>query len=307
MSDTSHTWRDEIEHILAEIAADPKAKLLRVPTVDDALSLANQAPVGVMAPSLTKAERHLLSTHREELAFLLRERCVMDFYGRPDASRSWHRSVTKDRDVEVPREADWSARADRVLRFDDGRHEQEANDVIGACLAGRSALRFDQLANVSLRIAPSESARVYSALHQLDLGRFDESRSILDEVRSETRSATMASMCWENIGFSFLREVRSVESVLAYRSAALASSERVAPALFWLSTAIATGDAGSATAAAGVVDDRVPDGHSAVRWTEAEVHRYVESGASRGQRKSILGQLESCGPVATRVLNAFQA
>lgn len=62
----------EVEALLAEIARDPRSSLLRAPRARNLPELFR--PPDLVRPSatfLTRAERHLLAVHREEVAFLL--------------------------------------------------------------------------------------------------------------------------------------------------------------------------------------------------------------------------------------------
>lgn len=62
----------EIDGLLREIAADPKSKLLRVRRPVDVRVFAETRPaIGVATAGLTKAERHLVQAHREEVAHKL--------------------------------------------------------------------------------------------------------------------------------------------------------------------------------------------------------------------------------------------
>ena len=93
MTDYSEHFSPDLEAILQEIARDPRAKMLQVPS-SGALAYATRPPmVSVAAAGLTSAEVEVLRVHREELGHRLKERCLIEFFSRPDAAVRLHRSV----------------------------------------------------------------------------------------------------------------------------------------------------------------------------------------------------------------------
>ena len=270
MSDTPETWRQAIEQILAEIAADPKSRLLRTPSVESALSLVDQGAVGVMAPSLTKAERYLLETHREELAFLLRERCVLRFFGDPVGCLRFHRSLTVRQELILPSASDWRRRAVRASGTDlDDVRSQHAVDVLTRCVevAPGVSSGVDELAASSLKLVGSESAQFYLAANRQGGTGDTEAREMYTDLLHSTRSELVKSLCWEGIGFAYYAAGRYHDAASAYQSSAESHQGRVSPVLFWLTSAAAADDR-SLEAAVDCVEASVPPGHFMVDWLE---------------------------------------
>ena len=307
MTDEPESWRTEIEEVLKEIASDPKARLLRIPPVKNLLALANQGPVSVHAPSLTTAERYLLATHRQELAFLLRERCVMELHADPRTNARHHTSLTADRDYEIPTERDWSRRATEALSSDlEGPSFRDALDALSACVGTRpgGGASVAQLASSSIRVAPSYEAQMYIAEDLLDRGRIEESRGLYEEVLASTGSELLQVFCWENIGVGCLQSNRRNEAVIAYRTACELGSRQVSPPLPWFAAALAAGDEKEATEAARFIDQIVPSGHPLVSMT---VHALSEIVCARDKKRVARMDFEGIGEEAARILHVFQS
>jgi hypothetical protein len=302
MTDTPDTWRQEVEQILAEIAEDPKARLLRVPSVDRALSLARQEPVGTLAPGLTKAERYLLATHREELAFLLRERCFIAFHADPRASSKWHRYLDFE-SVEVPDESDWRHRAREATDCDlaDPTCESCIATLRSASVDAGVAVRVDALAAASLRIATSDAARTYLALQLVESNRHEEARSICHDLRTSTKCSLVESVCWENIAWSFQVEGLRRDAATAYRSSSDASTERIMPRLFWFTSAVLAGERHEALLAGRAVEDSTPQNHDAVGWAENAARVFARSRSSKGE----WAEIDPPGGATARILDAL--
>ena len=97
----------EVEHLLAEIAADPNSSLLRIPRAKVLPELFRPPdPIRQSAHFMTSAERHLLAVHREEVAHWLRvglvfartqgKRLGKTYFTDSDVDRvSWTRSKSR--------------------------------------------------------------------------------------------------------------------------------------------------------------------------------------------------------------------
>jgi hypothetical protein len=308
MNDAPETWRETIERIIAEIAADPKSHLLRVPSIDSVLSLARQSAVSALAPNLTKAERYLLATHREELAFLLRERCVMMLFSDTPERSKWHRSTTIDRDLSLPDDADWRRRTGQVLECElDSQRTAEERDLLGECVASNApasnmAIR---LAAASQRIVPTETASIYTAMQLLNDGRLEESRALHGEVLVSSTSACHVSMCWENIGFAYYANGRYSDAASAYRTSSAKCSNRVSPGVFWFTSAVSAGDASEASTAARFVEESVPRGHSIVAYAERTVRALASGDGALRRNAEQTASLSGTGENTRRLLDAF--
>ena len=308
MSQVPEYQRREIEQILKELAADPKATLFRIPPIENLLALVKQPKVGVHAPSLTSLERHLLLAHREELAYLLRERCVAALFSGSYAKRGWHKSLAVHRDLDVSDSADWRRRTGQALTSTctDGRAAR-AQSVLAECVAtGADASgSVARLAAASLRVAPSDEGHIYAAMQCLNDGSLKESRRIHREVLASAGSELIASICWENIGLAYFRAGRYQDAVAAYRSSSASCSERVAPVVFRFSSAVAAGDEHEASEAARIVELAVPVGHSLVGWTEEAVRGMAGTNEDTRHCAEAMRARDDVGEITRRLLNAF--
>jgi hypothetical protein len=98
------TLDPEFEEVLREVAADPDSSLLRVPRPKRIRSLFDRgSAVGALEPGLTRAEQHLLQVHRNELAWLLRQACLVKLVEGPKSRLYVSRYITAERQVELMR------------------------------------------------------------------------------------------------------------------------------------------------------------------------------------------------------------
>ena len=267
--------RDEIEAILREINADPKAKLLRVPSADNLLALADQPQVGVYAPSLTAAERHLLQTHREELAYLLRERCYMEFYAQPDADVKWFRSQSSAQDAPVDRHGDWRERVVSSLDFDDERASDAVrvlSEVVDSRPTGSRGV-LKSLAGAAVRVAPSNRSRLYLANEAIDRGDLCAATQVCEFVIANESSRSLLSYAWHAQGLIHQMEDRREDAVASMECASLLT-ERPRTAVAWLVSATLAGNERAQACAAARMRSLSGVGHSSRIQAEGALARF---------------------------------
>lgn len=170
----------DFEALLREVAANPRSSLLRVERPRMLPELFDEhVHVGAQRAGLTSAERHLLQVHRGEVAWLLREACMIKLIEGPRSRRYVSPYSGPGKKVELL--------SDRQL----ARHVQEteaaASDSID-CLDGLELLKrcvadrvgeepnVAELATASLRLEPSDQARLMVGL---DLANGDSPRTAI--------------------------------------------------------------------------------------------------------------------------------
>lgn len=220
----------DFEALLREVAANPRSSLLRVERPRMLPELFDEhVHVGAQRAGLTSAERHLLQVHRGEVAWLLREACMIKLIEGPLSRRYVSPYSGPGKKVELL--------SDRQL----ARHVQEteaaASDSID-CLDGLELLKrcvadrvgeepnVAELATASLRLEPSDQARLMVGL---DLANRGAPRSALTVLRhfwlSDPREARVA-IALEYAGRAFA-DIDTSKAYNAYKRSSEEPSGRV--------------------------------------------------------------------------------
>lgn len=174
MTDPVQVLSPELEELLVELSADPNSTLLRVerPREFRDLSL-RRADVSARRPDWTHAERKLLESYREEVAFLLRYQYYAQFVN--DARYAPLRELwTQDRYRGLP--ADEDRLRDRLATTARSLQSECPADHLNALVSECVGLSQDpttapiRLAAASLRLVPHSSARLYMAYEYMRIG-----------------------------------------------------------------------------------------------------------------------------------------
>jgi hypothetical protein len=148
----------EVRGLLEEIVADPRSRIRLAPR--RALSTWFDAGETARASDITrtKAERHLVEVHREELAALLCEASWISYWKAPILA---HRPVGPDGSLYNPTycEPEWRLRAKR-----EKYSASDASNILRQCLNGIEPHQGERLALASLSLIPRDLARYYFAL-----------------------------------------------------------------------------------------------------------------------------------------------
>jgi hypothetical protein len=217
-------FEPEIEGLLREIAADPRSTLLRVDRPAVVRGLFDRGlPIRAHATGLTSAERHLLQVHRAELAFMLRQACVSKLYAHPEAKFRLIRNVAPGVRVEAPPPSHWRRNLGHELRIAraDGI-EFEGIELLQSCVAADGFARASvaQLAAASIRLEPTDQARIYSAVALMFDGDDRTAVDVFHRVIDATSSRRMQACAWTEIGDAANRQGRFGNAIICYRTAA---------------------------------------------------------------------------------------
>ena len=250
MNDYSEYFNPELEAILQEIARDPRAKMLQVPSSGALVYATKQPQIGVAAPSLTSAEVELLNVHREELAERLKERCLIEFFRQPGAEKRLHKSVEVGRRLEVRDVNEWQRDTEGVLGYQaEDERSKLASDVLQQCIQDDRdrPVSITQIATAMMRVAPLEQARVYIALDLLEKGREADACSLYREVLADKPSSLIESYAYEGLANALWNRGVHEDAIKASQSAAAASRTRAIPVISGLSYSLQLGDIQSAS------------------------------------------------------------
>jgi hypothetical protein len=158
----------ELEGLLRELAADPESSLLKVPREKQIPSLfLHSTAVEAHARNLIVTERHLLATHRAELSGLLRQACLLRLVEGPDSRLYLYRHITATRSCTPFDIPTLKSRLNYSRRFDTPLSEHlSATELLERCVTTPHSRTPSvcELATASLRLEPTESARILAAI-----------------------------------------------------------------------------------------------------------------------------------------------
>ncbi len=151
----------EIRGLLEEIVADPRSMIRLAPRRALRTWFDTGETVRASDVTRTKAERHLVEVHREELAALLCEAAQISYWRAPGLA---HRPVGADGKLYNPteREPDWRRRAEPEVVSPSGSFH--GVELLRQCLVAIESHQAWTLAQASLSLVPRDKTRFYVAL-----------------------------------------------------------------------------------------------------------------------------------------------
>jgi len=299
----------ELRGLLHEVASAPAAEVLRgggPPVLAGLDELCGGGRARTFDLSL--AERELLRTYRDEIAWLLRQTWLREVYG--DPARRLSRSLRVDRELELPTGEAWRRRRDRALDDCPPRAGvEDALDLLGRWMLGGPG-RPDtyRLVLASNRIAPSDAARIHLAHDLAHRGETASGLRLLRSVLALPLDALLASIAWENLGWVHAQRGELREAMVAYRESALAAEDRPVPLTHWLLGAAGLGDRRESLEAARRLDALVPGDHGAVHGVLEGFALRRRNGEWRppaGAGAFVASLPATLGPASKKVTDAF--
>ncbi|MBI1379879.1 MAG: hypothetical protein GC161_02180 [Planctomycetaceae bacterium] len=202
----------EVEHLLAEIAADPNSSLLRIPRAKVLPELFRPSdPIRPSAYFLTSAERHLLSVHREEVAHWLRVGLV---FARTEGKRAGSAYYARQ---PMDRKAWLSKRSAIATGGSLGTELRHWVSNPGLWLADeRRALEVQVAAQ---RLQPSPLASVVSAQLLTAIGDHSSALRVLRERHADLQGTPYPHLLQTSAGVVLWRLGRHREASVAYEAA----------------------------------------------------------------------------------------
>lgn len=253
----------EVEHLLAEIAADPNSSLLRIPRTKVLPELFRPPdPIRQSAYFLTSAERHLLAVHREEVAHWLRVGLVFARTQGKRLGKTWFASN------EVGQRA-WIAKQSEIAA---GGHlgEEVRTWVHHPNLWLSDEARALQVQAAAQRLVPSPLAPVVSAQLLTGLGDYATALRLLREGQPALRGSGLTTAVESSFGVVGWRLGRHADAAASYERAWLENPARdVYLAAAALNGALA---GGVSPAVASAFPGQVPASVLQHLWSSAMAH-----------------------------------
>ncbi len=296
----------ELEGLLREVAADPRAKLLAVPHAEALAGLLERASSA--SPSragLAVAERELLVVHRDELADVLRRACLTRFHNDPSIPVHANRFRTVDEEFDVDTPERWQARA-RDFLATHGQMGQglDGIDLLETCVGSPRGPRpsITQIARASLRLAPSDVAEAYVGLDLALTGQPELGSRIMRQLLSRRPERVVASCIWENIAGASSQLGDDEGCVGPFEKALEIAPERPSAAIGWLVYAMKAGRMDAARRASRRLDELANDADTVVRELEKWYsRRFEELGFEPGKATiDVARAVADAGGAATR-------
>ena len=300
-----------IVEILEEIAADPRAKFLRVDRLIefDATSDLFEA-VSSRSVDLTTAERHLVAVYREEVAWLLREAWKKSLYADPVTSAVYDKYVTVDEPVRTIDDETLRNRLELLRSSEvDRDFTAEAIGLLEECVVhGNPVGSRKSLALASQRLAPSDEARIHIAIEAVEVRQWSQAQRLLDLVLSGSPTDLIRSSALETIGFCNTEAGMPSAAMVAYRSAALSCDSRPDPTAHWLILACVAEHLEQALEAAAAIDAMIASHHPCIdmRLRALQLYRTAGRQGHSWDAQAFVRSLEDrFGPASKRIANGL--
>jgi len=302
----------EVEEILRLIGADRGSALLRVPRPQNIRGLLERTPrVSVGAAMLTVAERHLLQVHRNEVARLLVEagKTLLIDGPRRRVKVSPYQTARREHLRLEPGDL-----ARQMQKIRPSRTIEDNLDhpwkLLEECVRHPFGLAptVTQLAEASLRLQPSDEARIEAGLDLIHLGAPEASVRILHDVLQAPASASIWASAENNLGvaFAYLGEMEKAHH--HHVSACEVGEDVLEPWMNRLIFAIQLGLVDDARLAAESIDSLASETHPLVVSVakRQEVDRLSGVWFPTGVSHESIRQLESrLGPASRRIIAGF--
>jgi hypothetical protein len=299
----------EIEGLIQEIGRDPRSSFFQVERPKSPRGLLQAwdrySPVSA---GWTAAERHLMTAHREDLAFCLRTRVLMESLRlRPLSVFVDHRRSVDDVSS-MPSDAEWrqsASRAVRLARLDDA---PEA-DLVVRLLAERE-LTVEELYDVALitvRLTPNDTAWLRIGLALNLRGDPHSAIQLLTARERLAGSELMRSYMWDNIGVAYSMLGDHAAAREAYKKACSLGPLRVSPLASLLYQSLLSGDPIASERACNRIDEEVEPGHPALLHFLDGLRRARTAGLwnPSSEAQQLTNRLESShGPTTQSIVHA---
>lgn len=303
------TLDPEVEALIQEALRDPEARLLSAdPATGRSKAVGVRGlsdPLSPRSPELSKLERHMVQKHRDLIALLLRQAYIRSKARAASTRYIWHRSVTVDRELDVPKNGTWARRVNGASRLPVG--ESLVRDGVDLLVEGQT-VTSESLALAALRLAPCDQARLYLADCWIRKDRWAEAFDVLDDVLANGPSDLHRSYVWEKAAMARWGRGEVEQALEAYRIAASTSEARPVPVGNWFLLACYLANREEALSAAQRLEDWLTPDHYAITALVDGFKRLAVAGSWRpddAARSFVTALLDQLGPVARRLTDAF--
>jgi len=300
----------DVEHILQEVAKDPRSSLLRVERPKIIRGLTEREPsVGVATAGLTTAERHLVQTRRAETAYALRALCLQAILSDPRGKFLFSRLGTPD-------ERQLSSQLETLRRSFGSASAALPSDASEGAAMVQSALHareHEQLPVLRMCAAahllePTDISRIHSAQWLLLGGQLRSSIALLLNALSFPNTPRLHAASATNLGLAYYKLGDLIRSMASYQRGITASKQCVPAVVGRFLVAIQANDRAEALLAAKMLDDVSRPSEEELIWQctaegsrRLTFHERLDAGST-----ALLNELaNTTGPISRTLLYAI--
>ena len=259
MADPVRIFSPEVEQLLAEAAANPNSMLLRAPRNPERRTPFDlTGGVSVKAAGLSPPERRVLNSYRAEAAEVLWRWVAHSLVNRQEG-HGRIRALSPRRSAPGNlKPMDVRAKAERLqsgIQGGGSTTELLAGLAAVARGTGGTGANLESLALLSLRVLPTDSARICLAVAQETSGASGACRAVLTSVISRSRCRDASALALYNLGWLSRRSRQPERAVAAYEAALDLAPDWGVPMSALLFTLLELEDVGRARSIALRLDD----------------------------------------------------
>lgn len=284
--------------LLGEISRDKDSRLMKLARAGfGPPHVLRSRAISARESLFTRAERHLLSEYREEVAFLLFKACQREVMSLPSERSMIYRKAGSGFEVVIPPPEWWRAEGQRIQRSRARAEVRRSQDLLGADLT-TARVEASALASASLAIWPRDETRIWLALALFAEGDIATGKHVLQDVLAHHPSDSNESYARQGMGWEALEQGDGERAVSEYRRAFEKGADRVNPLLAWLHAALASCDRASVLTSAGLLAEirradieAFIDDHVGLWTRQLESGAFKPSSGARDLASAIAGDL----------------
>jgi len=213
----------EVEGILREVASRPGSMLLRIPRGAESRVLREDRSIGRETRSdLSRAERHLLAVHAEEVAFALRQAAWYRLATAPKSSAFVYRQITATHVTSIPTTREMSVAAANAVRgVSEWSHDTSVIALLERLAASDtlSDVSVEALAAAAHRVVPSARGRMMAGSAFVLSGQRATGVACFTDILRSSAPTDIHAVAWHNMAHALGLEGQSRRALEAARQA----------------------------------------------------------------------------------------
>lgn len=309
MAASNLVFDPETETVLREVADNPNSVLLKVPRSKVLPALLTTSWIGNNPPCLSTVERQLLTVHRNELACLLRQVCLMRIVEEPRTRACFDRFAPwrgKQDSGNVRKQINDLAQEPAVP----GDHSNVLDLLLRSISSdAMAAPTICELATTSYRLEPTSQARMLAAIDLAAGGSIRYAMQLSAEVLSSHCAQRTRHSALTCMGFGWAKLKNLSKAHYYYMRASDLCNEDTVPLMNRLMFSIQLGDTEDTIRSSKALEERTCSELPAVDW-----FMQLQAGsllAGEWQPTTDARRLTSklgarLGPIGERILDVFR-
>jgi hypothetical protein len=229
------SFEPAVATLISEVIEDPSSPLFKWPGHSSKYNTSPPTKQQFAKLTETQLREAIETVQRIDLANLLRGAALIRLYSIPNEPHYLHRNLTTKQKVYIPDVLTWRTLARETLGLDSNILEQRDRLLLETCISdGLSGVSVSSLALASMRLQPTDAARIYLALDMSASGQPRTALHILRSVAQGPGGPLERSYAWEHIAFQYSQWDDYPQAIRASRVAAKLAPDRPDPCMNWL-------------------------------------------------------------------------